>query len=220
MKRYAILAIALASAANADILLDQGSIPDGSSWNVGTNGNWTLYQPFIVDPEGWHLTTISADGHVTDGSGQMYADVMFDPDDEYLARTIITFTNGSGFVSQWESGTVDVDLAPNATYYIRFSIVTPMELNGVYTGTRGLDGFRRNIDQGWQFDSPPIGLRLEGTIGGGRCRADCDFNGTLNTLDFLCFLNAYNQGDADYNGDGVTNTLDFLAYLNDFAAGC
>ena len=57
---------------------------------------------------------------------------------------------------------------------------------------------------------------------GSNCPADCDGDGGLNTLDFLCFLNAFTNGDpyADYNGDGTINTLDFLAYLNDFNAGC
>ncbi len=57
---------------------------------------------------------------------------------------------------------------------------------------------------------------------GSVCQADCDGNGELNTVDFLCYLNLFSNGDplADFNGDGVVNTLDFLAYLNAFNAGC
>ena len=76
---------------------------------------------------------------------------------------------------------------------------------------------------------------LAGTLGGGiaanwepahrggdKCLPDCNLDGELNTLDFLCFLNFFSNGDpeADYNNDGVINTLDFLAFLNDFNAGC
>lgn len=53
---------------------------------------------------------------------------------------------------------------------------------------------------------------------------DADFNGdcSVNTLDFLAYLNAFNAGSrrADCNGDGTVNTLDFLCFLNLFAAGC
>lgn len=54
------------------------------------------------------------------------------------------------------------------------------------------------------------------------CRPDCDGNGTLSSLDVLCFLNAFNSGDdyADYDGNGTIDSLDFLLYLNDFNAGC
>ncbi len=58
------------------------------------------------------------------------------------------------------------------------------------------------------------------------CGAGCpaDFNGdtTVNTLDFVAFLNAFVAGDAaaDFNGDTTVNTLDFVAFLNAFVAGC
>ena len=54
------------------------------------------------------------------------------------------------------------------------------------------------------------------------CPADFNGDTTVNTLDFLAFLNAYTAGDprADFNGDTVVNTLDVLAFLNAFVAGC
>lgn len=52
--------------------------------------------------------------------------------------------------------------------------------------------------------------------------ADFDNNGTVDTLDFLAFLNAFSAGDpiADANHDGTVNTLDFLFFLNAFNIGC
>lgn len=52
--------------------------------------------------------------------------------------------------------------------------------------------------------------------------ADFSDNGTIDTIDFLIFLNLWNFGDpsADVNLDGNINTLDFLFYLNAFNAGC
>lgn len=54
------------------------------------------------------------------------------------------------------------------------------------------------------------------------CGADCDGNGTINTLDFLCFLNLFSVGDpeADCDGNGTINTLDFLCFLNLYNDGC
>ncbi|HRQ72644.1 MAG TPA: GC-type dockerin domain-anchored protein [Phycisphaerales bacterium] len=56
----------------------------------------------------------------------------------------------------------------------------------------------------------------------GPCPADCNGDGSLNTLDFLCFLSLYAAGDpeADCNGDTVVNTLDFLCFLNLYSLGC
>jgi hypothetical protein len=57
---------------------------------------------------------------------------------------------------------------------------------------------------------------------GEECAADCDSNGMLNILDFLCFqgqwLKQTAQGDCD--GDGVYNILDFVCFQVAFMAGC
>lgn len=66
----------------------------------------------------------------------------------------------------------------------------------------------------------PVTIAL--TVGGDACIADCDENGTVNTLDFLCYLNRFNALDprADCDGNGTINTLDFLCFLNAFTDGC
>lgn len=54
------------------------------------------------------------------------------------------------------------------------------------------------------------------------CYADCDGDGSVSTIDFLCFLNLFNAGSlqADCDANGALNTLDFLCYLNAFNEGC
>ena len=54
------------------------------------------------------------------------------------------------------------------------------------------------------------------------CLADFNGDGSVSTLDFLAFLNAWVAQDpkADWNHDGSFDTLDFLAFLNTWAAGC
>lgn len=56
----------------------------------------------------------------------------------------------------------------------------------------------------------------------GRCPADFNLDGAVNTLDVLSFLNAWSAGDAgaDFNRDGSVNTLDVLAFLNAWGLGC
>lgn len=57
---------------------------------------------------------------------------------------------------------------------------------------------------------------------GGGCIADCDGNGQLNILDFVCFQQEWQQqtplGDCD--GNGVYNILDFVCFQGEFQAGC
>jgi hypothetical protein len=59
-------------------------------------------------------------------------------------------------------------------------------------------------------------------LGGVVCPADCDGNGSLNILDFVCFQSQWQQqtpaGDCDDNG--AWNILDFVCYQGLFTAGC
>lgn len=52
--------------------------------------------------------------------------------------------------------------------------------------------------------------------------ADVNGDGVINTLDFLLFLNLWNDRDptADVNLDGAVNTQDVLFYLNAYTSGC
>jgi hypothetical protein len=57
---------------------------------------------------------------------------------------------------------------------------------------------------------------------GGGCPADCDGNGVLNILDFVCFQGEWqNQTDlGDCDGNGLYNILDFVCYQGEFTQGC
>jgi hypothetical protein len=54
------------------------------------------------------------------------------------------------------------------------------------------------------------------------CKPDLNGDGTVNSQDFVLFLNLFVAGDlrADYNNDGTVNSQDFVSFLNDFVAGC
>lgn len=54
------------------------------------------------------------------------------------------------------------------------------------------------------------------------CEADCDDDGSLTILDFVCFQMLFDNGDeaADCNGDGALNILDFVCFQTAFLQGC
>jgi len=64
-------------------------------------------------------------------------------------------------------------------------------------------------------------LSLEGEPGND-CPADCNGDGGLSVLDFICFQGLFIAGDpgANCNGDADINILDFVCYQSEFAAGC
>jgi len=54
------------------------------------------------------------------------------------------------------------------------------------------------------------------------CLADCNGDGLLNILDFICFQELFEAQDpaADCNGDGLWNILDFVCFQEAFQEGC
>jgi hypothetical protein len=72
------------------------------------------------------------------------------------------------------------------------------------------------------FGSSEMGFKLEGTIAGGGCYADCTGEGELDFFDFLCFQNAFAalEDYAECTGEGDFDFFDFLCFQNAFAEGC
>ncbi len=70
---------------------------------------------------------------------------------------------------------------------------------------------------GWALDDLYVGK-----AGDAGCAADCNDDGVLNILDFVCFQGLFTNGDdaADCNNDGVLNILDFVCFQQVFQAGC
>lgn len=93
-------------------------------------------------------------------------------------------------------------------------------------GVKGLYSFTIQPDGRFTMNGSIVdstGSRPESiAVWPGLCRADFNEDGIVNTLDFLAFLNAYNDADpsADFNEDGTINTLDFIAFLNAYNEGC
>ena len=60
------------------------------------------------------------------------------------------------------------------------------------------------------------------SLGGEGCIADCDGNGMLNVLDFVCFQQEWQAQTAtgDCDGNGLYNILDFVCFQTAFQSGC
>jgi hypothetical protein len=56
----------------------------------------------------------------------------------------------------------------------------------------------------------------------GECAADCNEDGVVDVMDFLCFRGMVTTGDAraDCNADGSIDVLDFLCFQGLVSAGC
>ncbi|MBK7405197.1 MAG: hypothetical protein IPJ41_11335 [Phycisphaerales bacterium] len=93
----------------------------------------------------------------------------------------------------------------------------------VVTGASGRTGTFSSVS----LPTPPSGDKILLIYEGTRVRmlstdlADLDLNGSVNTQDFIIYLNwfASNDSRADFNHDGNVNTLDFIVYLNLWADG-
>jgi hypothetical protein len=74
-----------------------------------------------------------------------------------------------------------------------------------------------------QFNCHIMHDDLEYTPAGAEvCPADCNQDGTLNVLDFICFQSEW-QSQSDYgdcDGNGTYNVLDFVCYQGLFQQGC
>lgn len=66
------------------------------------------------------------------------------------------------------------------------------------------------------------GADADGVLADPACIADWNADGSVNTQDFLAYLNDWATGEqgADLNNDGAVNTQDFLKFLNLWSAGC
>jgi hypothetical protein len=85
------------------------------------------------------------------------------------------------------------------------------------------------LDGTWLFMGAPAGGEMCEQWSGlirwgcpGDCYADCNGDGVLNILDFVCFQGRFQQGDlgADCDQDCELAILDFVCFQGAFQAGC
>ena len=136
-------------------------------------------------------------------------------------------TNGNDVVIGALQGTVYIYDATNGSYKGTFNVQSDC-VGVAYVEDRlfiaGSDGkiHKMNLANGAIEATYTTGLAISAMVAAERCAADFDGNGTVNTLDFLAFMNAWTakKAEADFDGNGTINTQDFLVFLNAFTAGC
>ena len=205
------------------------SAPHSFRADAGTD----MVQEFAVDSGVW---TMEAEIYVPSdaGAGDGYYIVMnqYCPGDNSFWSVVIVFSNTSGLVQNWQGNVlalitdqwvnlrieIDLDADTMDQFYDGQVLGAGMSWSGnVALGgaqaIAALDLFSDSLN-GIHYDDLSL-LSAD-------CYADFNDDGTVNTLDFLAYLNAFSNGDpaADCNDDGTVNTLDFLCFLNAFNAGC
>jgi parallel beta-helix repeat protein len=177
--------------------------------------------------------TIDDGGHATVANSILWGD---DAGSEiakaFAAEAIVSYSDVEG---GWEDGESVLDVDPmfvdpdGGDYRILADAITDAGDNcAVPLGVDAdLDGHGRFVDYPGAANSG-----LPGCEGGDRivdlgayerqCAADCDGDGALNILDFVCFQGLFQAGDpaADCDGDGELNILDFVCFQGAFQAGC
>jgi len=116
------------------------------------------------------------------------------------ATFIVTLTNGA-------TTTFTNPQAPDSLGYVGFvSSTLPIErVNWLASGGAAINTGIDNVATDY-----------------GVCFADCNNDGVLNILDFVCFQAAFvaNSPAADCDDSGALNVLDFTCYQAAFEAGC
>jgi hypothetical protein len=136
-------------------------------------------------------------------------------------------TNGVDVVIGALQGTVYIYDATNGSYKGTWHVQSDC-VGVAFVDDRlfiaGSDGeiHKMNLDNGAIEQTYDTGLALTAMIAAEACAADFNGDGQINTLDFLAFLNAWNDrdGSADFDGNGTINTQDVLVFLNAYTAGC
>lgn len=175
-----IVAVEAVPAALGGVLLNNGSIPNGTGRKVsGVNvaDGWTVYQAFDVpDGEGWFVALIGIDGwRVQDppGAGQTG---MICPDDgtgtaadcsNPIDLDAHRLENINPFESGWNDVRYNVGLAGNARYWFVSSANDANYWSSVYHAPDGLPSYSIRTSDGMRFDSGPTALRIQGFVGAG-----------------------------------------------------
>ena len=179
----------------------------GHAYVTGADGQWLLGGPVTLTSPVFEL----ADRPFA----ALHYAIWYDVDGFPAPTMLVDVSNDDG--ATWTTvETLSADHAWRETELLVADHVTPTDAVrirfrannslGIATVEAAVDGFR--------LVSPTCDA----------CIADYNNDGTLDTLDFLAYLNDFTGstqiGDPDLNGDGAVDTLDFLLYLNLYAAGC
>ena len=164
------------------------------------------------------------------GAATLVASITGPTLDQMTAMTIAS--DGTAYGTDiGDTGLFTIDLATGAATHVG-NIGTSgnwfedlaFDEDGVLWGAR-VQGGMYTIDTGTAVQTLRFQGQYPGVVfysEGGGCDADCNGDGELNILDFVCFQSEWQAqtpaGDCD--GNGLYNVLDFVCYQGVFQAGC
>ena len=118
-------------------------------------------------------------------------------------------------------GSLDMDAAPDETWLMDATVTGQP---GAMTLDFTVAPVEFILDLGLGKNNPTVtySATVRATEPDTSCLPDWNNDGTVNTLDFIAYLNDWAAGNpiADINNDNTVNTLDFIDFLNAWAAGC
>ena len=219
-------------------LYDNGAGPDYANGNEMTQ--WAQAEDFTgvtgtIGSVAYSALDINNNGLANwDGTIQ-YKIYLGNPNDNDVVasgngvKAVATFDQNNGswdfydFTFDLES---PVDVDAGNTYWLGLHMGGDFAFDGIYWSTQFANGTSPAVESNGSFDGPWNSNALEHYFalieGKGGCFADCDANGELNILDFVCYQGVFQDGDpsADCDGNGDLNILDFVCFQGEFQAGC
>ena len=219
----------------------------GAAGDTATTGIWNRMDPEPTDAQpGDDHTPTGTMCWVTDGRGGSLGDYDVDGGATTLTSPIFDATgdgSGEAYVSYWRWYSNDQGADPNndempvsisnngGSSWTQLELVTENAHAWVYKSFRVADFVTPTDQMRLRFVASDLnaGSIVEAAVDDMRvevrgCPDTCgpDWNGdtSLDSQDFIAFLNDFTAGNADYNGDTATDSQDFIAFLNDFVAGC
>jgi hypothetical protein len=202
----------------------QVNILENAGFETGSLDPWYQLNDF-GGPENWNVT--DADAHTGSFSATDVGNKLIVQD--FPATPTSDILEASFWIRQpeiaisavyfaYSDGSFEENLIFLATADWEFYDMTGSLDAGKNLTTFGLYGYigdgkdedRTNVDD-WTV-----------SVKGDDCAADCNDDGALNILDFVCFQGIFQAADpdADCNDDGALNILDFVCFQGLFQAGC
>ncbi|MFG0244111.1 MAG: GC-type dockerin domain-anchored protein [Phycisphaerales bacterium JB054] len=186
-------------------------IIEGATIGGFSGPGWTLVERWegrdaddYLDPSDWEITGLVGLPYLSTAEG-LYAWTDTAGDEREFGDC-----DGDGFINSADEALVRGQVYDNDG--------TATDADGV------LDGVWTLINPGFNFSL--YDLNGDMAVGGSdiaelRPLGDFDFNGTVNTQDFIAFLNAWvaREATADFDLNQTVNTQDFIAFLNAWVGG-
>lgn len=161
------------ASAQADWLVYNDSIPDGTGWAIWSPDqslHFEQFQKFTVTDAAWAIHTIGIDGWLTYDTGgnglqgTIVPDVggMPDPDNPIVSATYNLASDSHS--SNWRDEDFGYLALPQGSYWFWYHAPGPGYRCAIFNASSGEEAFTRNYTNGQDYPHGPIALRIDGTV--------------------------------------------------------